>query len=281
MRRLCPNVAVRCGCGVPQATGLYAVVQLRQMNINRNVQQRLQEEQQEASSQRSNFDIDKEKWSKQMKFATMDCIMDPDITLPRKTSVAGIRRFINLFVMRRRLKERRPDLNDDMLKKLFVELKSIWHARFLDDNQRLSRITTYSEASRIKKEIEERMNADFTKSSWKSLRMSRAKSEYEMEIASFELINTYMAQMAQEDWLQLTYRCAYKEKLSAAPDAEWVAKVEYPVFEVKLTDGASQPNNAPVIVVGVMKKDGTRYGRDAQDAQSIKKQFDKQKKWYN
>jgi hypothetical protein len=49
---------------------------------------------------------------------------------------------------------------------------------------------------------------------------------------------------------------------------------------VRLTDGVTQQNNFPFIVVGVMRKDGTRYGKDQQDAAQLKKQFDKAGKWF-
>lgn len=46
-----------------------------------------------------------------MKFASMDCIVDPNINPVRYTSLSGIQRIIKQFVTMRKLKDRRPDYN--------------------------------------------------------------------------------------------------------------------------------------------------------------------------
>jgi hypothetical protein len=56
--------------------------------------------------------------------------------------------------------------------------------------------------------------------------------------------------------------------------------LEYPVFEVRLGDGVKVTSLFPFIIVGVMRKDGARYGRDAQDATNLRKQFDRSSKWW-
>ena len=53
------------------------LTQQRHMNMNRSVQTRWEIDSQNASQKRTDYDFDKEQWMKQMRFASMDCIMDP------------------------------------------------------------------------------------------------------------------------------------------------------------------------------------------------------------
>ncbi|EKF28369.1 hypothetical protein MOQ_007882 [Trypanosoma cruzi marinkellei] len=254
------------------------VSQRRLLNINRSVQTRWETENQAASQNRTDYDFDKEQWSKQMRFASMDCIMNPDITPIRYTTISGLSKAFRRFMTMRKLVERRPDFNPDALKKLFVQLKTISHSLNPEDLKILQRITTHGEASRIGKEIKSGMNEEFSKKSWKSLKMQAVQNTYQIELDSFQLVNCYMGQMAQEDWLQITYKCEYRERPDEA--AEWQSMCEYPVFEVRLGDGVQSPNTHAFIVVGVMRKDGTRYGKDSQDAAALRKQFDRSRKWF-
>ncbi|KAG5483268.1 hypothetical protein LSCM1_04810 [Leishmania martiniquensis] len=248
------------------------------VNINRSVQTRWEIDSQTASQKRTDYDFDKEQWMKQMRFASMDCIMDPDITPIRYTSVAGMKKAFRRFVTMRKLIDRRPDFDPAQLKELFIQFKTLSHEKSPDCFKTLQRITTHGEADRILKEIKGRMNEDFAKKSWKSLKQQRAKSTYEMEVESFDLVTCYMGQMSQDDWLQITYRCEFRQRLSGEHD--WETTVEYPVFEVRLGDGVKAPNTHPFIVVGVLKKDGTRYGKDSQDAADLRKQFDRTGRWF-
>eukprot|EP00796_Vickermania_ingenoplastis_P000292 gene292-165_t len=265
---------------------------IRHINMNRSVQSRWEKEAQEANQQRTEYDFDKEKWMKQMKIQTLDCIVDPCIEPLKYTSLKGIKRGMDRFITMKKLRDRRPDFDAAELQKLFVTLKTISHSRNLDQAKRLHLITTHAEADRISKEIRSRMNEDFTKKSWKALRQQQTPSHppYNIEITTFDLVNCYMGQMTAEDWLQLTYRCEFRERTTdpdAAVDtdvaqaADWTNQLEFPVFEVRLTDGLDQQQSRlPFKVVGVLKKDGTRYGKDVQDATSLKKQFDRSKKWF-
>lgn len=272
----------------------------RSVNMSRSVQTRWEKESREATQQRTEYDFDKEKWMKQMRIETMDCIVDPEISPIRYTSFKGIKRAMERFVTMRKLRDRRPDFDPAQLKEQFVTLKTISHARNTDMAKSLQRLTTTAEADRITKEIKARMNEDFTSKSWKALKQQNlsAQTPYKMEVLSFDLVHCYMGQMSKEDWLQLTYRCEFRElDMTAASkgmerpfvaskdvadneEEGWVKQLEYPVFEVRLTDGMdkSQPN--PFKIVGVMKKDGSRYGKDAQDASALRKQFDRSKKWF-
>nr|CCC91573.1 conserved hypothetical protein [Trypanosoma congolense IL3000] len=252
--------------------------QMRFLNMNRSVQTRWELDNQTTSERRTDYDFDKEQWSKQMRFASMDCIMDPDIAPIRYTSMAGLRKVFQRFMTMRKLMDRRPDFNPESLKELFIRLKTVAHSRSLEDTKQLLRLTTHGEASRISREIKSRMTEDFAKKSWKSLKMQEAANAYRIEIDSFQLVNCYMGQMSKEDWLQITYRCEFRERQDG--DDDWQNVCEYPVFEVRLGDGVQSPNTHHFIVVGVMRKDGTRYGRDAQDAATLRKQFDRSKKWF-
>ncbi|KAG8340535.1 hypothetical protein ERJ75_000745000 [Trypanosoma vivax] len=254
------------------------LVQRHFFNVNRSVQTRWEVDNQAVSQKRTDYDFDKEQWSKQMRFASMDCIMDPDITPIRYTSMSGIKKAFQRFVTMRKLLDRRPDFNSDDLKKLFVRIKTISHSRSLDDSKVLQRLTTHGEASRISKEIKARMNVEFRQKSWKALKMQEISNTYQIELDSFQLVNCYMGQMSKEDWLQITYKCEFRERSNC--EAEWQNMCEYPVFEVRLGDGVQSLNVYPFIVVGIMKKDGTRYGKDSQDAASLRKQFDRSRKWF-
>lgn len=272
---------------------------IRYLNINRSVQTRWEKESREASQQRTDYDFDKERWMKRMRIETLDCIVNPDISPLRYTSLSGIKRGIQQYVTMRKLKDRRPDFSEEKLKQQFITLKQLSHARSLDHVKALQLLTIHSEVDRITKEIRSSMNDDFTKKSWKALRKhsdASARLFYAIEVLSFDLRSCYMGQMSKEDWLQLTYRCEFRERVqepNATPphrspndmtleaDDEWSKIVEFPVFEVRLTDGMEkQSTHHPFKVVGIMKADGTRYGKDGQDAVALRKQFDKSKKWF-
>ncbi|KAG5509343.1 hypothetical protein JKF63_06653 [Porcisia hertigi] len=266
----------RQSAGLATASSLDA--QQRFLNMNRSVQTRWEIDSQSASQKRTDYDFDKEQWMKQMRFASMDCIMDPDITPIRWTSVAGVKKALRRFVTMRKLMDRRPDFNPAQLKALFIQFKTLSNEKSPDCFKTLQRMTTHGEADRILKEIKSRANEDFAKKSWRSLKQQGAKSTYEMEVDSFDLVTCYMGQMSQDDWLQITYRCEFRQRLGKEHD--WETMVEYPVFEVRLGDGVKTPNTHPFIVVGVLKKDGTRYGKDSQDAADLRKQFDRTGRWF-
>ncbi|KAG5483681.1 hypothetical protein LSCM4_04830 [Leishmania orientalis] len=248
------------------------------VNMNRSVQTRWEIDNQTATQKRTDYDFDKEQWMKQMRFASMDCIMDPDITPIRYTSVAGVKKAFRRFVTMRKLIDRRPDFDPAQLKELFIQFKTLSHEKSPDCFKTLQRITTHGEANRILKEIKGRMNEDFAKKSWRSLKQQGVKSTYKMEVESFDLVTCYMGQMSQDDWLQITYRCEFRQRVGSEYD--WETTIEYPVFEVRLGDGVKTPNTHPFIVVGVLKKDGTRYGKDSQDAADLRKQFDRTGRWF-
>ena len=273
-------VRPKLGMHLPAAAAAALQHQLRLVNVNRSIQTRLNSEMQQSIQGKTDYDMDKEKWSKTMRFASMDCIMDPDLTPIKYTSYRGLRKAWSRWLTMRKMRDRRPDFNFDNLKPLFIELKTIWHGRPSEAaTRRLQNLTTHSEVSRISNIMNQSLNDNFKSGSWKALKMNAAKSEYEIVIDSFTLVNCYLAQLSSEDWLQITARCEYRER-HAAKD-EFTSVVEFPVFEVRLGDGVTQANTSPFIVVGILKKDGTRYGRDSQDASSMKKQLDKQKGWFS
>lgn len=314
----------------------------RMMNMNRSVQTKWEQESRAATQKRTDYDFDKEQWMKQMRIDTMDCIVDPTITPIRYTSWKGIKRGIDQFITMRKLRDRRPDFDPKKLEDLFKTLKTISYGVNMEEVKRLQLITTHLEADRITKEIRTRMNDNFTNLSWKALRQQKdgcsskasggsikspklngstlLNPSYQIEVLSFDLINSFMGQMSKEDWLQLTYRCEFKEKCirssgsgafsratscdfgssfsfledscksgtdsrgikkaSERDETDWVKQLEYPVFEVRLTDGFQSYNFHPFKIVGIVKKDGTRYGKDAQDASELRKQFIRSKKWF-
>ena len=254
--------------------------QRRCINVNRSMQIRQNAEFQQANQSKTDYDMDKEKWSRTMKFASMDCIMDPDLSTIKYTSIKGLKKVWYKWLTMKKLRERRPDFNEDNLKKLFMELKSIWHGRPSEAaTRRLQTLTTHTEVTRIVSIMNHMLETQTKAGSWKALKISNHASEYEIIIDKFVLTNCYQAVLSQEDWLQLTMRCEYRERHRAKDD--FTPMLEFPVFEVKLGDGVVVGNTNPFLVVGILKKDGTRYGKDAQDAVSIKKQFDQAKGWFS
>ena len=351
------------------------------MMPSHSVQNALQNEAQTYSGRRSDYDLDKDAWAKQMQFSSMDCLLDPTVTSPTYTSFAGIKKNFRRYLNMKKLKERRPDWSPDALKELFVRYRHLISSRRQEDAKYFMRLTTHSEAARLEKEMQTRLNTEFKEKSWKSMKMATGagsgmkmkmsssftnapsntpkpaaaaanvpagvdehalsnwasvnpamlrielKDHYDIIIKDFSLVSTYMAQMSNEDWMQLTYKAEYFEKTedgvlskkeaeekalsderrklqeegkkasaaadgstgeeSAAGDDEkalldkgYKKVVEYPVFEVRLGDGVKVTSLFPFVIVGVMRKDGTRFGRDAQDATNLRKQFDRSSKWW-
>ena len=274
-RRLGNNVGALRATPMPSSSVMACAA--RSYNVNRATQRQQNAEFSEGASRRTEYDFDKEKWMKQMKFATMDCVMDPDLKPARYTTFGGLKKAFKQWVTMKKLQERRPDFHLDELKELYIDYKKLSHER-VGDFTKLARVTTHTEANRIKKDIEKTLNNEFSKNSWKSLKTSTADSQYEVKIESMDLVNCYMGSMTSEDWLQITMKCVFEERIMKTDD--FVKITEYPTFEVRLGDGLKTTNNSPFIVVAVMKKDGTRYGRDSQDASELKKNFDKGNKWF-
>eukprot|EP00758_Cryptobia_borreli_P006298 Tbor_TRINITY_DN5120_c0_g1::TRINITY_DN5120_c0_g1_i1::g.26161::m.26161 len=365
---VCPRI-VRCSVPYDASPFIGAILQSQQvrgvggmgisatkslnMQAGRSVQNAMNIDNMNYNSRRSDYDFDKEKWSKQMQFASLDCIMDTSITPYSYFSIEGIRKNFRAYLNMKKLRERRPDFRQDDLKELYHFYKNVSNSNNPDDIQTLMRITSHTEASRLGKIIQNRVAAEFKLKSWKSLKMrptvgtiSSKKSghvkhqtnaaneavniaaskesckHYNMIIVSFSMVHCYMAALASEDWLQIMYKVEYYERDSntmsdaekkkdeeltklkdirdAAISEEGTEKTisegdrqegkdleaagyrkvtEYPVFEVRMGDGVNVTGLFPFTVVGVLKKDGTRYGRDAQDASTLRKQFDRSK-WF-
>jgi len=173
----------------PMHAAVGPLVQRRCVNMNRSVQTRMEIDNQQASQGRTEYDFDKDQWMKQMKFASMDCIMDPDIAPICYTSLAGCRKAFRRFVTMRKLNDRRPDYDPKQLQDIFVSIKKIANGRSVEALKALQRLTTHGEAARITKEVKSHMNEDFAKKSWRSLQQQDISSTYEIEVDSFTLVN--------------------------------------------------------------------------------------------
>jgi hypothetical protein len=256
------------------ATAARVAVQARWLNPGASVQRRTNKEQQDGQ-RFTEYDYDKERWAAQMKFSSMDCILDPDIRPKNYTSTAGIRKVMGHWLTMKKLSDRRPDFRVEDLREMFVKYKELAHTKDLTKLRTIIRITTFTEAKRIEQDMQKSMDTDFKKTSWKAFNAAMADS-YQMEVEEFQIINVYMGQMTQDDWIQLTAKVVFKERKN--DKEEWASVVEYPVFEVKLGDGVKTANTSPFIIVAVMNKDGNRFGRDAQDSAALRKNFTKAKK---
>lgn len=247
----------------------------RFMNMN-HAQQMKSEAERQAHAPVTDYDFDKESWMKSMRFASMECVMDPDVAPINWRSFSGLKRIFNRWLTMKKIVERRPDFKVEDLRELYLQYKRLSGSNTTDVVRQLTRFTTFGEAQRLEKEASARNNAVFAAKSWKSLHMKSTTSSYEIEIETFDMINCFLAQMANEDWLQVTVKAVGKQRFQ--PTEDWTPFLEYPVFEVRLGDGIKVANNSPFIIVAVMDKTGSRYGRDGQDAAILRKNLARQSK---
>ena len=237
-----------------------------------------------AVTPQTDYDFDKESWMKSMRFASMECVMDPDVTPIKYTSFAGARKAFSRWLTMRKLLERRPGFAVEDLKVLYTTYKRLSSSSDPSAWKQLTRFTTFGEAQRLEKEAQLRVGSDSTKKSWKAYQVNQSgensQVESELVIDTFELINCFIGQMTNEDWLQVTVKVSGKQRISST--AEFTPLTEFPVFEVRLGDGIRTSNNASFIIVAVMDKGGSRYGRDGQDAAVLRKNLARQKKsgWF-
>ena len=232
----------------------------------------------QGATKLSEYDFNKEQWSKQMKMHSMDCIVEPDIGFPKALSFQGAKRKLKQYITLKKITERRPKFKINDLKELFIRYKRVGHGRSEDDARLLRRLTTHAEATRIDTVRQKETNEEFSSKSWKSLKLKETGNEYEIEVDSFDAINYYFGNLTKEDWVQITAKVVYRERKKKSE--EFTKVTEYPVFEVCLGDGVNA-NTHQWIVVGVMNKDGVRYGKDAQDAGEMRKNIAKaNKKWF-
>ena len=350
------------GCSTALA-GLAASAQARRMNVNPNQQQRNTQEFINAPKM-TDYDIDKEKWGKQTKWHTMDCIIDPDISIPKFWSIAGLKRYWKLFLQNKKILERRPGFDAKIeLRDVYLDYKTTCATPMGNQQKELCRVTTWTEAVRIEKdtrkfqlEVEEReavRSGRASATSWKDMAVkktsagsvsaaaaaAKARKEaavrkatgqpapkkeekpaekpaakkasaegddgkkknaagagssesdeivpdvttqlMELKVENFELVNSYIGQMTAEDWVQITCKVVGKMRTpKTAPLYE--SFVEYPVFEVALGDGVLAANTKPFIVVAVMDRDGSRFGKDGSDAAQLRKNLGQVKKqsWF-
>ena len=226
----------------------------------------------------TDYDFDKEEWARSMRFASMDCVIRPEISTPSRFSFRGLKHFVHQFVTIRKMMERRPDFDSKELQELYLTYKKTCEAASSDNKPALFRMTTATEAQRILSDANKRLNDEYSRLSWKALRADR-RSFFEIEVTSFLCVNSFMGQMTNEDWVQLTYRAEGQQRRSK--EEEMKKFVEYPVFETKIGDGVKVPLRNPFIVVAVMDKDGARYGSDGPDAPVLRKNFARNSKWYS
>ena len=339
------------------------------------------------SSRPNDFDIDKEQWGKQMKFASLECVIDPNVAPINGYTFSGIRKIFKQWVSMKKLMERRPTFKVEDLMALYCEFKTAQNSLDTDRYRMLSRFTTFAEAERLTAEGTAELHARMKNSSWKTIasatqvRPTKAartttisgsgnkaapkaadaaaaaaaaaagtdtanstdetqkkaatagaaadaaakpsasadakpvlakaacgpniagSPPYEVEIDKFEITNCFMGNMTSDDWIQITVRAEYREKnasvgalaqkqalpatasaaaaalrtsamLGTGVDAQGFIKiVEFPVFEVKLGDGVLTANTQPFSVVAVLDRDGSRHGKDGNDASLLRKNF--------
>lgn len=101
----------------------------------------------------TDYDMDKERWSKQMTFHTMDCVLDLDISQPSMFSFGGLRKTWKNWLTMRKIVERRPGFDAEVeLKNLFIEYRQLAASPSPQQEKSLCRYTTFGEATRIAKE---------------------------------------------------------------------------------------------------------------------------------
>jgi hypothetical protein len=128
------------------------------------------------NSRPNDFDIDKEQWGKQMKFASLECVIDNNIQPYTFWSLQGIRRNISGWMTMKKLTERRPTFKNADLSDLFLRYKVICNGLDQEKLRQLSRFTTFSEAERLSKEALAELHARMKTSSWKTIASAASKT---------------------------------------------------------------------------------------------------------
>ena len=226
------------------------------------------------------YDFDKERAAANQSFTTLDCIMETDISPPNWNSIAGLKKRWALYVSQKRLSDRRPDLTVDILKHRYIDYKKLSHSYVQEELNKLGQFTPAGEAERIKTEQSQKIQNLVKKGSWKKMSSGMATG-YQIEVTSFDIVACYYGQMTMDDWLQLNFRASSLETTGTGPTKITTPLVEYPVMEIRLTDGVLRPNNYAPTVVAVMDNSGSRYGRDGQDAVMLRKALGQGRKWYS
>eukprot|EP00759_Apiculatamorpha_spiralis_P012045 PhF_6_TR19136/c0_g1_i1/m.28151 len=225
------------------------------------------------------YDFDKERVSQSQQFPTLDCIMDPTVSIAPMSTWKGIKKRINIYICRRRLKDRRGDLTDEVIRQRYVDFKKLCHSTLEEDLSKLPQFTTNGEAERIKAEQMTKIHALTKKGSWRQLSGASAQHAYTLEIKSFDIVGAYYGSMTNEDWLQFNYRAEGVEHIGTGVTKVQQPLIEFPVMEFRLTDGILRPNTFPPMVVAVMDRTGSRYGRDGFDAVQMRKSL-QSKSWF-
>jgi hypothetical protein len=290
---------------------------VRRFNVNPN-QHRRNTQEFYSATKLTEYDIDKEKWGKQTQWHTMDCILDPNIDVPKSWSYKGVRKNISLWLSQKKITERRPNFSPaEELKRVYLDYKSVCFTPSANQQKDLCRVTTWTEAVRIDSEIkklqlesEAKQAARAGKStsvSWKDMSVKQTNAGtakkgvtqklpvvepetkesatdkrpegdvvpdiavplLELKVDHFDIINIYMGQMTNEDWIQITARVSGKSRVKTSPVFE--SFLEFPVFETKMGDGVVTTNQHPFKVVALMDRDGARYGKDGNDAAMLRK----------
>lgn len=223
------------------------------------------------------YDFDKERWSKQMRMTSMECVVQPEIEFASQYTFSGARRKFGQYFAMKKLQDRFPKFTTDDMKPIYEEYKRLVNDNTQDDERKLLRVTTHAEALRLSKERRAKVNQNFAKKSWKAMKISE-QSSYGMSIEKFEIINIFYGNMAKEDWVQLTCKCTMKERFKS--NEEYQEILEYPVFEANVGDGMRAPTMADFHIVAIMNEDGLRYGKDGDNAAEVRKGLTQKKGWF-
>ncbi|KNH06621.1 sigma-54 factor interaction domain-containing protein [Perkinsela sp. CCAP 1560/4] len=251
----------------------------------------------------TSYFFDEEKASMQQQLTSLNCVMDTSIQKPKLTSWQGIKKYISMYVRKKRLKERRPDLTHSAVCKRYLEYKALTCSMDEKDLNLLSQYTTDGEAKRIRTaQLEKKLEMQ-KKSSWRNLAMKPKfksadtssqttykeyaieKPHYSLILDHFEIVGGFYGSINQDDWLQLNYRAIGKEIFrSSTSEGEEVTEkeiLEYPVIEIHLTDGVQKRNTYQPIILAVMDETGSRHGHDGMDAVSMRKQMLQGNTWFS
>ena len=250
----------------------------------------------------TSYYFDEEKASRDQQMRSLDCVMDNTLVVPRFVSWAAIKKRISMYMRRKRLKDRRPDLTKEVICQRYLEYKALTNSVNELHLSKLGEYTTEAEAKRICEMQRAKKYAEQRQMSWKDLSMqmtdhsksssggdpsNNTKSEkplsidkphYSLHLESFEIVGGFYGSINQDDWLQLNYKAVGKEVIrKSGPGGASVPieneLLEYPVIEVHLTDGIRKRNMYMPIVVALMDRTGCRYGRDGVDAAQMRRQI--------
>jgi hypothetical protein len=170
-----PAASLVSSTSVPSAASLLSWQQHRAIQANEGTRRRAQDEL--LASAGTEYDLDKERWGRNMKWHSMECILDTNIHPARGWTWAGVKARVSRWISLKKLQERRPTFNVNDLRQLFTEYKKAQYSLQQDRYRALIGLTTFAEAERMKKEGMDELHRKMQNTSWRTLSRQQAAAK--------------------------------------------------------------------------------------------------------